>query len=298
MARLGVHVFAVEIVELIVAAGTLVKHNLTRPAGTRFVAGFRAQHRTFDLTSVDALLDQHTPIMVGRFEYGGGQFGGVTLAFHLGHAETGTGTGRLDEQRIPQSRSLYRGQHRFAVCGKCASCIVIACIQRNAGGDRNAGGSQQHLRIVLVHASGGGEHTATHVRHVHHFEQTLDGAVLAIRAVQHRQHRVHMAKGGQRTVGLMREETVLAESHVKHHVLGGIGFSDDWHAFAHVPAARILTVDDPLAGFGDADRNRLELLHIQRTQHPCGGDARNRMLIGLAAIHHHNALLSHVPPFD
>jgi len=26
------------------------------------------------------LLDQHTPIMVGRFEYGGGQFGGVTLA--------------------------------------------------------------------------------------------------------------------------------------------------------------------------------------------------------------------------
>ena len=32
------------------------------------------------------------------------------------------------------------------------------------------------------------------------FEQTLDGAVLAVRPVQHGEHRVHMAERGQRTV--------------------------------------------------------------------------------------------------
>ena len=112
---------------------------------------------------------------------------------------------------------------------------------------------------MLVHAGRGGEHAAPHVRHAHHFEQTLDGAVLAVRPVQHGEHRVHMAERGQRTVILAGEEAVLSESHFKHHVLGAWGFLHGRQAFVQAPSERILTVDDPLAVLGDAHRNGFEL---------------------------------------
>ena len=37
--------------------------------------------------------------MVGRFEHCGGKLGRIALMFDLGHAEAGTGAGRLHEQR-------------------------------------------------------------------------------------------------------------------------------------------------------------------------------------------------------
>ena len=66
---------------------------------------------------------------------------------------------------------------------------------------------------MLVHAGGGGEHAATDVRHAHHFQQTLHGAVLAIHAVQHGEYGVHMAErrdiGG--VVRVSCEEAIFAE---------------------------------------------------------------------------------------
>ena len=75
MACVGVHVLAVEIIELVVALGTLVKHDFARPAGLRSLAGLRAEHGAFDFACVDSLFHEHTPIMVGRFEHGGGNEG-------------------------------------------------------------------------------------------------------------------------------------------------------------------------------------------------------------------------------
>lgn len=87
MACVGVHVLAVEIIELVVALGTLVKHDFARPAGLRSLAGLRAEHGAFDFARVDALFHEHTPIMVGRFEHCGGKLGRIALMFDLGHAK-------------------------------------------------------------------------------------------------------------------------------------------------------------------------------------------------------------------
>ncbi len=235
--------------------------------------------------------------MVRCLEHGRGEFRGVALTLHLGHAEAGSRTGRLHEQRVLQSGLLDLGEDRLAVGREFGCRIVFASIQRDAGSDRNAGGGEQHLRVVLVHACRGSKHAAADVRHVHHFEQALDGAILAEWPVQHRKHRVHMAERGQRAVGFAGEETILAECHIQHHVLGAVGFLHDGQSLVHIPAARILAVDDPLAVLRDAHGNRLEYIGIQRAQHTGRGNAGDRMLIGLAAVHHHNALLSHVQPF-
>ncbi len=53
-----------------------------------------------------------------------------------------------------------------------------------------AGLSEDRLHELLVHAHGAAEHAGAGVRQAGHLEQTLDGAVLAERAVQHREDEV------------------------------------------------------------------------------------------------------------
>ena len=190
----GVHVLAVEVVELVAAVLAAVEHDLARPAGLRFVARLGAQYRAFDLARVDALLDQHAPVMVGGLEHGGGQFGRIAFALHFGHTEAGAGTRRLDEQRVAQAGGLDLGHDGRGVGGEPVRGIKGARIQRDARRRGDAGGVQQHLGVMLVHARGRGKHAAADVRHVHHLQQTLNGAVLAVRAVQHRQHRIDVAE--------------------------------------------------------------------------------------------------------
>ena len=147
---------------------------------------------------------------------------------------------------------------------------------------------------MLVHASGGSEHTAANVWHVHHFEQALNRAILTVRTMQYRKHGVHVAKRSQRAVIFTSEETILAECHIQHHIFGGIRLLHHRQAFAHVPLAWILAAYDPLAVLGDSHLNGFELVSIQRAQHARRRDAGNRMLVGFAAIHHHNALFCHL----
>ena len=145
---------------------------------------------------------------------------------------------------------------------------------------------------MLIHARGGGEHATADVRHVHHLEQALDGAVLAVRAMQHRQHRVDVAEGLDGVAA--DQEPVAAAAHVQQHRARLRGDLDLGQGItAQVPAARILAIDNPLAVLGDADGNRLETLGVHRLQDAGGRDAGDRMLIRLAAVQHHNALLSH-----
>ena len=160
--------------------------------------------------------------MVGRFEHGGGKLGRIALMFDLGHAEAGTGTGRLHEQRVLQSGLLNRDKHLVRFGGKFGSGIIITHIQRDAGSHGNTSRSQQYLRIMLVHAGGGSEHAATNVRHVHHFEQALNRAILTVRTMQYRKHGVHVTKRSQRAVIFTSEETILAKRHIQHHIFGGI----------------------------------------------------------------------------
>ena len=56
--------------------------------------------------------------------------------------------------------------------------------------DRQPSRREHELHRRLVHADGGREHAGADVRHVRELEQSLHGAVLAVRAVQHREHHV------------------------------------------------------------------------------------------------------------
>ena len=230
--------------------------------------------------------------MVGGLEHGGGQFGRIALALHLGHAEAGTGTRRLDEQRVAQAGGLDLGHDGRGVGGEPVRGVKGTRIQRDARRRGDAGGVQQHLGVMLVHARGRSKHAAANVRHVHHLQQALNGAVLAVRAVQHRQHRIDVAEGFDGVAA--DQEPVAATAHVQQHRTRLRGDLDlGQRVAAQVPAARVLAVDDPLAGLGDADRNRFETLGVHRLQDAGGRDAGDRMLIRLAAVQHHDALLSH-----
>ena len=55
--------------------------------------------------------------------------------------------------------------------------------------DRQAAGGEHDLHHRLVHADRGRQHAGADVRHVRELEQALHGAVLAVRAVQHRERR-------------------------------------------------------------------------------------------------------------
>ena len=60
--------------------------------------------------------------------------------------------------------------------------------------DRQAPGREDQLHVLLVHADRAGQHARADVRHPGHLQQSLDRAVLAVRAVQHRQHHVDLAE--------------------------------------------------------------------------------------------------------
>ena len=53
---------------------------------------------------------------------------------------------------------------------------------------------EDQLHVLLVHADRAGQHARPDVRDAGHLQQALDGAVLAVRAVQHRQHHVDLAE--------------------------------------------------------------------------------------------------------
>ena len=60
--------------------------------------------------------------------------------------------------------------------------------------DRQPPGLEDDLHVLLIHADRAGQHPGPDVRDAGHLQQTLDGAILAERAVQHRQHHVHLAE--------------------------------------------------------------------------------------------------------
>ena len=72
--------------------------------------------------------------------------------------------------------------------------------------DRQPLGGEQLLGELLVHARRAGQHARADVRHAGELEQALDGAVLAVRAVQDGEHDVD---GGQHLTGRRRPATAV-----------------------------------------------------------------------------------------
>ena len=71
--------------------------------------------------------------------------------------------------------------------------------QHRALPDRQTLGGQQLLGELLVHPGGRGQHTGPDVGNPGQLEQPLDGAVLAVGAVQHREHHVHVQAAAPRS---------------------------------------------------------------------------------------------------
>ena len=63
-------------------------------------------------------------------------------------------------------------------------------------------GGEQRLHVPLVHGGRGGEHARADVAHAGELEQALQGAVLAVRAVQQRQDDVDVAELARHLAGL------------------------------------------------------------------------------------------------
>src|SRR6202008_980544 len=75
-----------------------------------------------------------------------------------------------------------------------------------------ATGDQQLLGELLVHARGAGQHTRADVWHAGELEQTLDGAVLAVRSVQNGENDVDR---GEHPAALTDGEQLAAAARVR-----------------------------------------------------------------------------------
>ena len=94
-----------------------------------------------------------------------------------GDAEAGPGPGRLDEDRQPQPVPVRRRQ-------------FLPGPQGHPVGDPQPVRGEQRLGDRLVHPGGAGEDAVPDVRDAEPLQHRLDGAVLAVRAVQRREHHV------------------------------------------------------------------------------------------------------------
>ena len=100
----------------------------------------------------------------------------------LDHAETRALVDRLDHDREAELRldPGRRIRHGFVT-------IYLAEIRRG-----HAARPGDLLGGDLVHAQRGGEHSGAGIRDAHHFEQSLDGAVLAVATVKRQEGDLHV----------------------------------------------------------------------------------------------------------
>ena len=151
----------------------------------------------------------------------------------------------------------------------------------------DAGGCQDGLGEVLVHGDGGGGHAAAHVAHAGHLEEALDGAVLAVAAMQEREHEVHVAEvlhaddarvRGIR-VALVGElnEVALARGQGDAGRPGGDGLALPVLEFQR---RRVIGDAHPLAVARNAQRDHIPLGAVDSGQDAGGRRARDLMLGG------------------
>ncbi len=74
--------------------------------------------------------------------------------------------------------------------------------------DRQPAGCENQLHGPLVHTDGRGQDPRTHIRHIGKLEQSLDGAVLAERSVQHGKDNVKRQTGHRGVSAVDRQERV------------------------------------------------------------------------------------------
>ena len=209
----------------------------------------------------------------------------LTVA-RLGNADGRTEVGRLDKGGIADL-ALHAVEHGLAVL------LPIAALKPGHIKHGQAAALVDQLHGDLVHTSGGAEHARRSIRHTIELQQTLNGAVLAIHAVEAHQRALHIPKhriaaeeaglflDQQRAAALLGHQlafrdAALVKMGIKIHAAQRV---------ARPPAARHINVDGDDGIFGG-----IRIIHRLN-----GGNDRNIVLTGTAAVQNNQShVLSHL----
>ena len=139
---------------------------------------------------------------------------------------------------------------------------------------------------MLVHADRGAEHARADVGDAGELERALDGAVLAVGAVQHRKD--HVVDGHRfQLAARARDQRFL------HRDRGCAGVEPDVAGIAGRRLQRPLRLAVPAPVFVDADQHRLEPLPVDRREHVARRQQRDLVLRRTAAEQDDDARLLH-----
>ncbi len=141
--------------------------------------------------------------------------------------------------------------------------------------DGEAEGDEDPLHVLLVLADGGGEDARADVRDAGELQEALEGAVLAVRAVEHREDHVDLTEGARHGAGLGQDDlavgrvdgeddaALLGLGEVRDVRQGAVG---DGHALRGVGGER------PAPVRRDADGQHVVLVPVDGAQDGAGRD--------------------------
>jgi hypothetical protein len=151
--------------------------------------------------------------------------------------------------------------------------------------DGQALGDQELLGELLVHPGRTREHPGPDVGDAGHLQETLDGAVLAEGAVQHREDDVDGGEDLTGPVGVEHDQAA-AGGVAGQGERGAPRVDGRQDAAGDGELAGVVGAEHPRALPRDPDRHDLEALRVQVGEHAPRGHAGHRVLAAAPAEHH------------
>jgi hypothetical protein len=216
-----------------------------------------AEDGELDLAGVDGSLDEELAVVAGGELEGADQ---LVLVAGLADADGAALVGGLDEAGEAEA-----GVHVVDDLVALVQGAEVGGVELDPRDDGDGGSwwCRTCLKRGLVHAQGGGEHAAADVGQAEDLEQALEGAVLAVRAVQDREHEV----------GAEGEE-----------VAHGLAVADD------AGERGVDRSGAPAAVAADAEQDRCEAIAVERGEHLGRAAQRDLVLRAAAAEDEEEAL--------
>ncbi len=243
------------------------------------LGGVVAEDGDFELAGLgagaaDALLDDELAVEAGGEIHRGGEFAAVV---DFADADGGAEIRGFYEEGVGEL--LFDALDAALGVG-----LPLAAEEGDVRRLGQAGGGEELLHCVLVHAGGGAEDAGADVGDVGEFEEALDGAVFAEGAVEDGEDDVEGL--GEGAVLLREGGASLSQigACVECDGFGGGAFLQCWRGFC-VACQQALRISggEPLALLGDADGDDFVLCAVDGFEDGGGGEEGDFMLAGAAA---------------
>ncbi len=252
-----------EVVELVLAAD----RDLGDHAGIGRVGAEALDHAALDLAAaVCRGLHQHLGVVHAGLLDGRVELVGVV---DLADPDARAAPAGLDEDRVAQGVDRLEAGRPVGLPGPRG--------HHRVGQHRQALRLEDDLHVVLVHADRRGEHAGTDVAHPGHLQQTLDGAVLAPRAVQQREDHVDLAEGAAARRWARARRARCRRTRSASVTVARVG-STSGSLSPVVIASRSGSPDSqhPAAVVGDADRDHVVAVGVDRAEARCRRSSTRR----------------------